>query len=658
MDEQQQDPPPRRSWPVWLRSLLAALAGTGVLCLLAFHPGSAPRWRRMECAEHLRQVALALHEYHQAYGCLPPAHVDGPDGKPRHSWRVLLLPFLHYDKLYRQYDFAEPWNGPKNSLLAKQIPREYRCPAAQEGIPGRPIMWPSWVPPPLGREAIACDSKTSRTEPPTPSCWWKSPIRRSTGWSRDMSFERAVIGVNLDRRRGIGSHHRGGANVSLADSSGRFLPDSVSPAALRTLLTLADGETHRRRRRRAAFRASRTRQPRLPSPDARRTIIGSEASGKTAGRGAGPITAMKILVVDDEKIKRITLADDLAAQGHEVVGAADGEEALEKLAAERFDVVVTDLKMPKLDGIELLKRIKQGPPADMEVIMMTAYGSIPVAVEAIKLGAFDFLTKPFRNEDIFPLLARIQRQREAAAAEPRPAGPSRPPTSRPRSSATRPPWNASNGWSKFAPAPTPTCCCTAKRAWARICWPPPSIATRTAGFPYVKVGCTLFPPQLIESELYGHEKGSFTGADQQRKGRFDLAEGGTLYLDDVDDIPLEQQSKLLRAIEEKVFERVGGASPIKANVRIIASTKRNLLEKIGEGTFREDLYYRLDVLRINIPPLRERREDVPLLAEYLLHRIAGRAALPDRAGRHGIARRGTIGRATSASCTTRWSGPT
>jgi DNA-binding NtrC family response regulator len=142
-------------------------------------------------------------------------------------------------------------------------------------------------------------------------------------------------------------------------------------------------------------------------------------------------------------------------------------------------------------------------------------------------------------------------------------------------------------------------------------------------FPYVKVGCTLFPPQLIESELYGHEKGSFTGAEQQRKGRFDLAEGGTLYLDDVDDIPLEQQAKLLRAIEEKVFERVGGTALIKADVRIIASTKRNLLEKIGEGTFREDLYYRLDVLRINIPPLRDRLEDIPMLAEHLLRRIAG-----------------------------------
>ena len=142
-------------------------------------------------------------------------------------------------------------------------------------------------------------------------------------------------------------------------------------------------------------------------------------------------------------------------------------------------------------------------------------------------------------------------------------------------------------------------------------------------FPYVKVGCTLFPENLIESELYGHEKGSFTGAEQRRKGRFELAENGTLYLDDVDDIPLEQQSKLLRAIEEKVYERVGGTTPIKADVRVIASTKRNLLEKIGEGTFRQDLYYRLDVLRIVVPPLRERMEDVRLLAEHLLKEIAG-----------------------------------
>ena len=143
------------------------------------------------------------------------------------------------------------------------------------------------------------------------------------------------------------------------------------------------------------------------------------------------------------------------------------------------------------------------------------------------------------------------------------------------------------------------------------------------GLPYVKVGCTLFPANLIESELYGHERGSFTGAEQWRKGRFDVAEGGTLYLDDVDDIPLEQQSKLLRAIEEKVFERVGGTATIKADVRFVASTKRNLLEQIAAGTFRKDLYYRLDVLRIVVPALRQRMEDLPLLADHLLARIAG-----------------------------------
>ncbi len=331
---------------------------------------------------------------------------------------------------------------------------------------------------------------------------------------------------------------------------------------------------------------------------------------------------MRILVVDDEKIKRVTLADDLAAQGHDVACAADGEEALRQLDAARFDVVLTDLKMPRIDGIELLKRIKQGPLAEMAVIMMTAYGSIQVAVEAVKLGAYDFLTKPFRNENVFPLLARIEREKEAAQT-------------------------AAAG--QVTPADVDQCVIGQSAAIQRV-KRMVEICTRTdanvllfgetgvgkdllaavihrfshrQGFPFVKVGCTLFPPQLMESELYGHEKGSFTGADQQRKGRFDLAQGGSLYLDDVDDIRLEQQSKLLRAIEEKVFERVGGTTAIQADVRIIASTKRNLLEKIAEGTFRQDLYYRLDVLRINVPPLRERLEDVPPLAEHLLARIAG-----------------------------------
>ena len=332
---------------------------------------------------------------------------------------------------------------------------------------------------------------------------------------------------------------------------------------------------------------------------------------------------MRILVVDDEKIKRVTLADDLATQGHEVVAAADGTEALGQMEQGRFDVVVTDLKMPKMDGIELLKQIKQGVQADVEVIVMTAYGSIKVAVETVKLGAFDFITKPFRNEDIFPLLARIERDKQPAQPE---SSPSR------KRTVPNVEQCIIGQSAEMVRAKQMLEICVRSDANVLLCGETgcgkdlvASVIHRNShrnGFPFVKVGCTLFPSQLIESELYGHEKGSFTGADQSRKGRFDLAEQGTLYLDDVDDIPLEHQSKLLRAIEEKVFERVGGTATINADVRIIASTKQNLLEKIDRGTFRQDLYYRLDVLRISIPPLRERLEDLPLLADHLLKRIA------------------------------------
>jgi DNA-binding NtrC family response regulator len=332
---------------------------------------------------------------------------------------------------------------------------------------------------------------------------------------------------------------------------------------------------------------------------------------------------MRILVVDDEKIKRVTLADDLTGQGHEVVMAADGLEALGLLEREVFDVVVSDVKMPQLDGLELLKRLKQGALGEIAVILMTAYGSIPVAVEAMKLGAFDFVTKPFRNEELFPVIARVQRQRQTVAPE----------------TAAPPPAVVSTLDREIVGTSEAM---TRVKRMLEICARTDTnvllhgetgagkdlLAHTIHGhshrhaFPYIKVGCNLFPASLIESELYGHEAGSFTGADQPRKGRFELAEGGTIYLDDVDDIPLDHQAKLLRVIEEKVYERVGGNKPLKANVRIIASTKCNLLEKIAAGTFRQDLYYRLDVLRIRVPPLRDRREDIPALAAHLLRRIA------------------------------------
>lgn len=306
-----------------------------------------------------------------------------------------------------------------------------------------------------------------------------------------------------------------------------------------------------------------------------------------------------------------------------MITAGDGVEAMDLLAVDRFDVVVTDLKMPKLDGIELLKHIKQGRSGNAEVIIMTAYGSIPLAVEAGKLGAFDFLTKPFHNEDIFPLLARI----ESAL----------------RGNVPAPAESVETIIGKIDQAVVGQSAairsvrrlieiCSRSDANVLLCGETgtgkdliASTIHRNSNrrtFPFVKVGCALFPSQLIESELYGHEKGSFTGAEQRRLGRFELAEGGTLYLDDVDDIPLEQQAKLLRAIEEKTIERVGANTEIKANVRIVASTKKDLLEKIAAGEFRQDLYYRLDVLRVNVPPLRDRRNDIPLLIEHLLKRFA------------------------------------
>ncbi|GAB4135624.1 sigma-54-dependent transcriptional regulator [Thermopirellula anaerolimosa] len=332
---------------------------------------------------------------------------------------------------------------------------------------------------------------------------------------------------------------------------------------------------------------------------------------------------MRILIVDDEKIKRVTLADDLAAQGHEVDTAADGEEALERLRGRPFDVVVADVKMPRMDGLELLRRIKQGEQAPAtEVIMMTAYGSIQLAVESMKAGAYDFITKPFRNEDLFPLLARLEEKRGPTSA--------RTPASEPvGAEVDRELIGRSAAMSRVKKMIE---ICTRTDAnvllWGETGVGKDLIAqtihrhSHRREKPYVKVGCTLFPSHLIESELYGHERGAFTGAEQRRIGRFESAQGGTLYLDDVDDIPLEHQAKLLRAIEEKVFERVGGTELVQADVRIIASTKKNLLEKVGEGTFRQDLYYRLDVLRICIPPLRERKEDIPALAEHLLRRIA------------------------------------
>jgi len=237
---------------------------------------------------------------------------------------------------------------------------------------------------------------------------------------------------------------------------------------------------------------------------------------------------MKILVADDEKMKRVTLAADLAAQGHEVVTACDGAEAMKRLDEADFDVVVTDLKMPGVEGLELLKRIRQGRSPQPEVIIMTAYGSIPLAVEAGKLGAFDFLTKPFRNEDVFPLLSRVESKRRGTAD---PAADTVEDAIGNIEQAVVGQSPAMQGVRRLieicARCDANVLLCGETGVGKDLVASTIHRNSHRRANPFVKVGCTLFPSQLIESELYGHERGSFTGAEQRRLGRFELAEAGT-----------------------------------------------------------------------------------------------------------------------------------
>jgi DNA-binding NtrC family response regulator len=278
--------------------------------------------------------------------------------------------------------------------------------------------------------------------------------------------------------------------------------------------------------------------------------------------------------------------------------------------------------MPQIDGMELLKHIKHNI-ANTAVIMMTAYGSIPLAVQAMKQGAFTFITKPFRNETIIPLLERIQDDRRVAT-----------PTLRDKIQASLADLQSVivgdstiirdiRRMVELCSRNDATILLTGETGTGKdlIAQTIHDISHRRSA-PFVKVNCSTFPQHLIESELFGHAKGAFTGADQPKNGKFDVAQGGTIYLDDVDDIPLEHQVKLLGVIEEKVYERVGSPTPIEADIRIIASTKKHLLAETRKGTFRSDLYYRLNVLHINLPPLRRHPQDLPILVDYLLGSIA------------------------------------
>ena len=334
----------------------------------------------------------------------------------------------------------------------------------------------------------------------------------------------------------------------------------------------------------------------------------------------------RILVVDDEEGVREFLAEALEDDGHVVTRAGDGREAAETIRAQAFDLLITDLKMPGLDGMELLRLVRAEQP-EIEVIVLTAHGSVETAVEAMKQGAFDYLQKPIDSPAELRLLAsRALERRALVALRDRSA----------RETPSLPPL----GYGDPAMRPIVEAVEKVARTNATVLLLGESgtgkeVAARTVHArsgrsrgPFVAVSCAAVPEGLLESELFGHEKGAFTGAAATRRGRIELAEGGTLFLDEIGELKLELQSKLLRVLQERRFERVGGARTFQADVRWIAATNRDLEQMLADGRFREDLYHRLAVFPIRMPPLRERPSDILPLAETLLARIGRELGRP------------------------------
>ena len=326
----------------------------------------------------------------------------------------------------------------------------------------------------------------------------------------------------------------------------------------------------------------------------------------------------RIVVIDDEVNAAAALETLLKEDGYEVSRAHDARTGLQLLEKEEPDVVLTDLRMPGMDGLELLTRIKQVRPEIM-VILMTAYGTVKTAVRAMKLGAEDYLGKPIDVEELEVVLEKVL-EKKSLLAEARGLRERLEHKYRFDNLVGESPEMLAvfKAIRQVAPSAASVLLLgesgTGKELFAQALH---QNSTRRSK-PFVKVACAALPETLLESELFGHEKGSFTGAVYTRAGRFEAADGGTLFLDEIGDISPTVQVKLLRFLEQREFERVGGNKTFKVDVRIVAATHRDLRKRVEEGSFREDLYYRLNVIEINIPPLRERPGDVPLLAQHFL----------------------------------------
>ena len=315
----------------------------------------------------------------------------------------------------------------------------------------------------------------------------------------------------------------------------------------------------------------------------------------------------RILIVDDELNMRLVLGAMLKKEGYEVASAADGREALQILQSGPVAAVITDLKMPHLSGMELLDRMNAHHP-DIPVIMITAHGTVATAVEALKKGALDYITKPFELEELQSVVAKAIKTRNLKENElflppeeiDRPGMIGQSPSTMEIFEAIR----------RVAPTTTTILITGETGTGKELVAEAIHRNSPRKNNPLIKINCAAIAETLMESELFGHEKGAFTGAAITKPGKFELAHKGTLFLDEVGEIPKEMQVKLLRVLQEQEFERVGGLKTIKVDVRIIAATNRNLSQSVQEGSFREDLFYRLNVFPICVPPLRDRSDDI------------------------------------------------
>ncbi len=346
-------------------------------------------------------------------------------------------------------------------------------------------------------------------------------------------------------------------------------------------------------------------------------------NNKILGQTTTISTPGRVLVVDDHLQARESMADVLRQSGHAVDCCSSAIEALQILHRQSYDCIVTDLKMPGMNGVEFIIELQQRRNA-AQVVMVTAHASVSSAVEAMRHGAYDYIEKPFDADQLEQLVDQAIRQGRLLHKSDGGAG---------RIDGCDPPVMIGSSPEIEAlrvkilqVAPTPETILisgesgTGKELVARAL----HAASDRAGGPLISVNCPALSAHLMESELFGHEKGAFTGADAQRAGRFELAAAGSLLLDEVTEIDLALQAKLLRVLQEKTFERVGSSQTMRANVRVLATTNRDLMAEVKAGRFRHDLYYRLAVLPLYVPPLRDRRGDVPELADYFLNRCAQR----------------------------------